>query len=157
MVITIALLIIFIVITYKKNDINRVYYIKTLLGYIVTIVALIVIGLCVLINKNSNETVYGEILNSVSSIIALFVYVPQILHTYSLKTSGSFSLLMLSIQMPGAFLVFAYQSFFTNSSVINGIPYLISGIQQLILLILCIYYDYYYYGLKREELRELIN
>jgi len=151
------LLIFFIFITYKTYDTNRIYYIKILITYIIIIVSLIIIGLCVLINKNSNEVIYGEILNSISSIIALFLFIPQILHTYSIKTSGNLSLITLSIQMPGAFLVFVYQSFFTNSSVINGIPYLISGIQQFFLLILCIYYDYFYYSIKNEELRELIN
>ena len=40
---------------------------------------------------------------------------------------------MLSIQMPGAFAIFIYQSFMSNTSVSAGLPYLISGIQQLIL------------------------
>ena len=151
------LLIMFMVITYKTYNVNRLYYIKILITYIVIIVLLIIIGLCVLINKNSNEIIYGEILNSISSVIALFLYIPQILHTYSIKTSGNLSLITLSIQMPGAFLVFVYQSFFTKSSVINGIPYLISGIQQLVLFVLCIYYDYFYYGIKYDELKDIIN
>jgi hypothetical protein len=63
---------------------------------------------------------------------------------------------MLWIQMPGAFLVFAYQSFLIKTSISAGIPYLVTGIQQLILLILCMYYDYFYYGVNIREINEML-
>ena len=93
---------------------------------------------------NCYNIVYGNILDTIAGVLTCFLYIPQIRHTYSIKTSGNFSVLMLSIQMPGAFAIFVYQSFMSNTSVTAGLPYLISGIQQLFLLILCIYYDYFY-------------
>jgi len=126
----------------SRRELSR-YYRITLMIYLLLTILFITIGIIIAKCYNKYNVAYGNVLDTISSILSCLIYIPQLIHTYRIKTSGNFSLLMLGIQMPGAFAIFIYQSFMGHTSVSTGIPYLISGIQQLVLLIMCIYYDYY--------------
>ena len=144
MIAQVSLLFMFVV--WKKKDFityqaNR-YYNNTIKGYVIISLLFTIIGL--ILSKYNKNVVYGNVLDTISSILTCFLFIPQIKHTYILKTSGNFSLIMLSLQMPGAFAIFVYQSILSKTSITTGLSYLISGIEQLILFVLCIYYDYFY-------------
>ncbi|MBW0509207.1 hypothetical protein O181_048922 [Austropuccinia psidii MF-1] len=73
-----------------------------------------------------------------SMLLAGCQYIPQIFTTYSLKRVGSLSTLMMSLQTPGSFL-FAYSlAILPGVNWTAWIVYMVSGILQGILLIMCL-------------------
>jgi uncharacterized protein with PQ loop repeat len=88
----------------------------------------------------SHATIFGNILNVLSTVVTAFVWIPQILETYRSKDVGSLSLISLGIQTPGSFTIFIYQVAITKSSWYIGIPYLVASIFQGIVLSLGIMY-----------------
>ena len=84
---------------------------------------------------------FGDILNGLSAILTIIIWVPQLLKTHRLKTIGSLSLWSLAIQAPGAFVVFIFQVIVNKSSWFIGVPYLIICIFQICLLIMGIHYE----------------
>lgn len=95
-------------------------------------------------NWKNHGLLFGKILNSLSSLITAFVWIPQIYKTVKEKTVGSLSLLSLAIQAPGTFMIFIFQVVISHSSWFIGLPYLITSIFQT-----AIFGFGYYYERKR--------
>lgn len=89
----------------------------------------------------SHAQLFGKILNILSTIVTAFVWIPQIYETYKSKQIGSLSLLSLAIRTPGSFIIFIYQVILSKSSWYIGIPYLVTSIFQLIVLIMGFVYE----------------
>jgi len=74
-----------------------------------------------------------------STVSTVVMYLPQIYKTYQLKSPGALSFFMLLLQCPGAFMTFTFQILYHASFTI-WLPYLATGIQQAILIVMIIYY-----------------
>eukprot|EP01130_Rhizamoeba_saxonica_P001140 TRINITY_DN1101_c0_g1_i1.p1 TRINITY_DN1101_c0_g1~~TRINITY_DN1101_c0_g1_i1.p1 ORF type:complete len:133 (-),score=19.57 TRINITY_DN1101_c0_g1_i1:20-418(-) len=82
---------------------------------------------------------YANILGYTSAGLTVAQWSPQIYTTYVFKGPGSLSLVTLLLQMPGAFLVVAFQ-IMSKKGISTWGPYLVGGIQQFILVLLIVYY-----------------
>ncbi|KAJ3331318.1 Eukaryotic translation initiation factor 3 subunit F [Blyttiomyces sp. JEL0837] len=83
-------------------------------------------------------TCFG-ILGALSSLVQ---FLPQILKTIEMKSSGALSVSMLAMQAPGNF-VFVYSIYLQpGTDWTSWISFFVNGILQGILLSLCIYYKY---------------
>jgi len=91
---------------------------------------------------NEHPLLFGNLLNIGSSTICFVMWMPQIWKTYQKKEIGSLSLITLAIQGPGSLLIFVYQDILNKNSWSVGVPFLFSGIQILILLVMGYYYTY---------------
>lgn len=75
-----------------------------------------------------------------SMVLALFQYLPQIYTTYSRKTVGALSIPMMCLQTPGSF-VFVYTlAIRPGVNPTTWLTFLITGLLQGTLLVLCIIY-----------------
>ena len=84
----------------------------------------------------------ATILGILAAICASLQFIPQILTTLSLKKVGSLSIPSMLIQCPGSFL-FAFSIFIqSGTNWTSYITYLIGGILQGILLVICIYFHF---------------
>ncbi|GKT15143.1 hypothetical protein ADUPG1_010633 [Aduncisulcus paluster] len=95
----------------------------------------------------------------ISTIISLGEWIPQIVKTARLRHPGSLSIIMLGIQTPGCFIIFLYMLLVTGESWSTWLGYLITVIQEIILLSILL--AYYCNGtlaedpaLKQEKLQE---
>ncbi|KAK6456136.1 mannosyltransferase [Scheffersomyces xylosifermentans] len=89
-----------------------------------------------------------------STLLTVIKYVPQIYTTYLLKHPGTLSIGMMCIQTPGGF-VFTATLFFTKGSHWSSwVSYLVAASLQGLLLILCIYYEYFHNKGMDAELSE---
>mmetsp|Transcript_19349 Transcript_19349/g.74303 ORF Transcript_19349/g.74303 Transcript_19349/m.74303 type:complete len:307 (-) Transcript_19349:44-964(-) len=86
-------------------------------------------------------TLYAEFVSFVIFFTTLLQLWPQIYRTYKQKTAGSISLLTQAIQCPGNLLVVIFQASAGNSWYV-WMPFLNAGVQQLILCLLIVWYDY---------------
>ena len=95
----------------------------------------------------------GDIYNIFSVIFCVIQWTPQIYETYYQKRLGSLSLLSLTLQTPGSFAIFFYQYVLNKTRFSVGGPFLVSGIQMLILTCMGYYYHYFNYksGLSHYE------
>lgn len=94
-----------------------------------------------------------------STLLTVIKYVPQILTTYKLKHPGTLSIGMMCIQTPGGF-IFTATLFFTKGSHWSSwVSYFVAATLQGLLLVLCIYYEYFsgYKDLERQLLERIVE
>ena len=132
---------------YYREEIHYYYeelirYFHIYLGTILIITVSGVIVLLALPSNSSDISEIGDVFNIISVVFCIIQWIPQITTTYKYKEIGSISLLALAMQVPGSFLVFGYQDAMINSRFSVGMPYLFAGIQQLILLIMGMFYEF---------------
>jgi len=92
----------------------------------------------------SGETLfmYAMIIGSISSILTIIQWAPQIYTTWKFESPGSLSVIMLLIQMPGSLLVvFFFQAILNKASITTWAPFLFAATEQLILIIMCLIYS----------------
>eukprot|EP01119_Soliformovum_irregulare_P020463 TRINITY_DN6628_c0_g1_i1.p1 TRINITY_DN6628_c0_g1~~TRINITY_DN6628_c0_g1_i1.p1 ORF type:complete len:303 (-),score=49.56 TRINITY_DN6628_c0_g1_i1:51-959(-) len=89
----------------------------------------------------------------VSSLAVVLQWTPQIVKTFRAKAVGSLSILMLILQAPGSFLVVIFQGVLEGKSVSTWLAFLLTGIQQMVLLIECLIF--YFRNKKREQARSI--
>eukprot|EP01113_Clastostelium_recurvatum_P011933 TRINITY_DN16140_c0_g1_i1.p1 TRINITY_DN16140_c0_g1~~TRINITY_DN16140_c0_g1_i1.p1 ORF type:complete len:305 (+),score=23.28 TRINITY_DN16140_c0_g1_i1:78-992(+) len=95
---------------------------------------------------------YGDCANAVmdlgfaygmlSTVITFIQWAPQIYKTFVAKSSGALSLIMLMIQCPGSFIMAYFMAIVSRESISTWLSSLASAIQQLILIIMLLYFDY---------------
>jgi uncharacterized protein with PQ loop repeat len=83
---------------------------------------------------------YAMTLGTISSILMIVQWAPQIYTTWRIKSQGSLSLLMLIMQLPGALLVIIFQGVLNNASITTWGPYIFGALEMTILIVMCIYY-----------------
>jgi len=89
-------------------------------------------------------TTYGWGVGIMATIVTFVQWSPQIWKTWKLKAVGAFSILTLSIQAPGTMVVVYFLLFVASEDVSTWLSYFTAGIQQLVLLGLLIYFEYFY-------------
>jgi len=85
--------------------------------------------------------VFGYSMGMLSTIVTFIQWSPQIYKTFVNKSVGSFSILMLLIQAPGSIIIVYFLIFISHEGVSTWLSFVSSTIQQIILLVLLIYYD----------------
>jgi len=99
---------------------------------------------------------HATILGVISGIANLLMYSPQILSTWKIRSAGSLSVTMILLQAPGSFLVVYFQAS-SGADVTTWVPYIITGIQQVILAGLCLYFQRLEGMRKKEDQKGLLS
>lgn len=87
---------------------------------------------------------FADVSGLLATLFALIQYLPQLLTTYNAKHAGSLSIPMMLIQTPGGF-VWSYSLWAQPNSVWSSwLPYFVSANLQLLLLLLCLYFQWKY-------------
>ena len=152
-----VLYIIFLI--YNTGNDYRKAFISFTLFILIWVVLIGIIGLILIIHYQSMKnhvTAFGNTLNIISTITCIFTFLPQLMETYRIKSTGSLSIISLAFQAPGSFLVFFYQNIILKTPFTIGFPYLISGILQTALVLLSYYYERINSRIKSKENTPLI-
>lgn len=107
--------------------------------------------------------IFVQLISIVGAIVSLFEWIPQIISTISLRDSGSFSLLMLSLQMPGAIIIVLYDAVLAKLDWTSWFGWVITIILEAILITCLItfrvhrkrYPDYYISHDRRKTILRL--
>ncbi|KAL0476694.1 hypothetical protein AKO1_006157 [Acrasis kona] len=91
---------------------------------------------------DSRLTLFADILGYITAFITVIQWMPQIIKTIKNKSSGSFSIVMMLVMMPGSFVILFYLAYLSGERFSTWFSYLVAGIQQIILLVCIIYFDY---------------
>lgn len=97
---------------------------------------------------------FGQVMGTMATVVNIGTYLPQIWTTYKNKSVGAYSIIMVAIQAPGAFLSCAFMIFFEHDSFFVWVSFLTAGIQQVILLTLLVRYHFREKKLRRTEQEE---
>eukprot|EP01095_Lingulamoeba_sp_RSL-Kostka_P016111 TRINITY_DN7732_c2_g1_i1.p1 TRINITY_DN7732_c2_g1~~TRINITY_DN7732_c2_g1_i1.p1 ORF type:complete len:315 (+),score=37.46 TRINITY_DN7732_c2_g1_i1:36-980(+) len=130
---------------YKVSEKNKSILI-TSVGFVIVGCISLLSGLLLLSFGYKSAIVqnFGLLCGFFVVVAAIFQYTPQIFYTFKTKKVGSLSLLMLIIQCPGNFLVVLFQVLY-SANFSTWLPFLVAGIEQIILICQIIYYDYIFY------------
>ena len=82
----------------------------------------------------------GKVLNVISTILSLIMWLPQIYTTYKLKNNHSLSLIALSIHAFGCLCTVIYQSVFLKQPLWVILCYIVGFISETSIVIMCLYY-----------------
>eukprot|EP00026_Physarum_polycephalum_P009651 Phypoly_transcript_09780.p1 GENE.Phypoly_transcript_09780~~Phypoly_transcript_09780.p1 ORF type:complete len:286 (+),score=16.56 Phypoly_transcript_09780:480-1337(+) len=83
---------------------------------------------------------YGNVLGYLSTVLTFVHWSPQLYTTWKRKSVGSFSIIMLCLQVPGAIAIVVFQIFISKEQISTWMSFLCALIQQTILLIMLLYY-----------------
>lgn len=99
--------------------------------------------LMIFLGINDNATIlYADIAGVLAVIFLMVMYIPQLYTTYKVKHTGSLSLVTLLIQAPGSMAVVYFDAVQSGLSWTTWAPYFVSGVQQFVLIGMCIYYHF---------------
>jgi uncharacterized protein with PQ loop repeat len=83
---------------------------------------------------------FGVSLGYVSTAAIIIQWTPQIIMTFRAGEVGSLSIPMLLLQAPGSFLVVIFQLMY-HEAASTWMPYFVTGIQQVVLLGICVWFE----------------
>jgi hypothetical protein len=83
----------------------------------------------------------GMFFGTFATLMCVAQYVPQIITTCKIKSSGSLSLLLFAIQSPGGFINSAFMAFGQGDNWTTWLSILAAAIQQAILLVICLVFN----------------
>ena len=87
------------------------------------------------------QKITGEVLNIISAIFSLLMWIPQIIKTKQLKTNGSLSIIALIIHGSGCGLTIIYQFIYNSQSIWVVLCYIVAFICEFSIVFMCIYYN----------------
>jgi len=87
---------------------------------------------------------YGWGVGILATAVTFIQWSPQIWKTWKLKAVGAFSILTLAIQAPGTMVVVYFLLFVASEDVSTWLSYFTAGVQQLVLLALLLYFEFWY-------------
>mmetsp|Transcript_3617 Transcript_3617/g.4003 ORF Transcript_3617/g.4003 Transcript_3617/m.4003 type:complete len:300 (-) Transcript_3617:246-1145(-) len=90
--------------------------------------------------RSDHMITYARICGIISAIAVLIMWLPQLWTTFRSREIGTLSIPMLLLQIPGAFLIVYFQAVQSKSDITTWGPYVIQGIEQSLLLAMCIVY-----------------
>lgn len=125
----------------KRRFIYGLHYLTTYIMFVIFVVTLILAERAV---KQQEEffIVLAKALGYTSAIVNSVVYLPQIAELYKQKQVGSNSFLMYILQTPGNAIIIIFQAVIYHGHISTWITYAIVFVEQLIVLLLMIYYHY---------------
>ncbi len=140
--------IIFLVFKKPKESIRSglIKFISTWFLFIIYIIfILFVVSLCIgekFLNSHSEKFFYifANVLGYSSAVCNGFVWLPQIFTLYVNKNNGKLSIIMFALQTPGNLVIIFFQSVIYLQPISTWITYVITLIEQSIILFLMIKY-----------------
>lgn len=100
---------------------------------------------------------YADALSIIVIIATCTQYIPQIIQTCKDKYPGSLSLITILIQCPGSFIIATFLALQHDADLSTWIPYAVTGLLQLILLIIgTIFYHKYKYDHEMNHYHPII-
>jgi len=91
---------------------------------------------------NDYTIIYAKVAGILAVVLLMVMYIPQLYTTYKAKHTGSLSVITLLIQAPGSIAVCYFDAILSHLSWTTWMPYLVSAIQQIVLIFMCIYYHF---------------
>jgi len=82
----------------------------------------------------------GEAAGVCTLVLTVFIWTPQLVHTYRAKTAGALSIPMLAMQAPGSAMFAYFQAVSNHTGPTTYLPACSTAAQQFLLLFLCLYY-----------------
>jgi len=144
------------------GDSSYIKYVK--LGFLFTVAATAVtvgVGFALVYTVGSQHEgfiYYAVSLGTIAAVLQIVTYAPQIWTTFHTKKSGSLSIASLAFQIPGSLLVCYFQGIVYKQSWSTWLPYLCSAFQQIILIVLCIFFHFQRVGARKSLSRsQVIN
>eukprot|EP01120_Amphizonella_sp_Union-15-10_P002721 TRINITY_DN13021_c0_g1_i1.p1 TRINITY_DN13021_c0_g1~~TRINITY_DN13021_c0_g1_i1.p1 ORF type:complete len:292 (-),score=1.63 TRINITY_DN13021_c0_g1_i1:99-974(-) len=123
---------------------GRDYLVALIVFMLLFVIFLVLVGVALLLYfiegvSSKHMALYADACGIASSIITLFIWMPQIWTTFKLKDAGSLSIPMLALQILGAGLVVYFQIGYGSGYTTWG-PYVVNAIEELVLIIMCLVY-----------------
>lgn len=100
-----------------------------------------------LLNLKKNKDVlslFADISGVISTFLAIIQYIPQLFTTYKIKHAGSLSIPMMLLQTPGGYIWSLSLFLQPNSKWSSWLPYFAAANLQLVLLLMCVYFNIHY-------------
>ena len=132
----------------NKKGIKIRCYMTVFFGQFLLIYFILINMLCTYHTINYS----GSVLNIISTVASLVMWLPQIYTTYNLKNNHSLSLVALSIHAFGCLTTVIYQWVFIKQPVWVITSYIVGFISETSIVIICLYYGYKHK--KEREIRE---
>lgn len=131
---------------YKKQPNNLVKK-RAIYSLILTICILLYFVLVNIFENYDFINLSGKVLNIISTILSIIMWLPQIYTTYKLKNNHSLSLTALSIHAVGCLTTVIYQSVFLMQPVWVILCYIVGFVSETSIVCMCVYY-------KRKRIRD---
>ena len=133
---------IFIFYRIKNRNKRIISVLNYLICYFIFTIFIIALSLGEKIAENNKFFVsFSKILGICSAVMNGLVYIPQIYILLREKESGSVSIFTYLLQTPGNLFVIIYQAVIYSVPVTTYITYVISFVEQLIILCILLYYE----------------
>lgn len=121
---------------------------RVLVWAIVYFVFFVVVSLLAIITKIIGQgvntvhffTVFADVLGYISGACSCVVWIPQIYTLIKRKEIGNISPLMFALQTPGNLIIIVFQAIIYKQAVSTWITYLITFVQQLVILSIVVVY-----------------
>ena len=120
---------------------------KKIILYLSTLISIFGITILMYYNTYINSVIHeknillGYVFNALSSSFTIIMWLPQIYIIHTKKEYKNLSLIMISIQSLGSLVFFIFQYVIFNEPLVVGLPYLISSVQQLYIILAVSYYN----------------
>jgi uncharacterized protein with PQ loop repeat len=101
---------------------------------------------------SSQVVILGKVYGAIAALLWAAQYLPQMWTTWKLRSPGNLSLLVLAIQAPGGFINSLFMAVGQKDDWTTWVSSLAAAIQQLILLIECLYFKW-----KNKPLEDMIS
>ena len=132
------------------KEVKKRYYITILFTFLTVLTSLLIIIIC---NNNVNN-IFGIILNILSALFSIFMWIPQLVKTVKLKSNYSLSILALFIHSLGCLLTVFYQTLVAHQQYYVILCYVLGFIFETSICIIVLYNRYKY---KNSDLNNILN
>jgi len=109
---------------------------------VVIVSCLIFLGMilfsCINLTPGADGRIFGMIMNIVSGLMSVGMWIPQIISSSKEKEAKSLSLWSLGIHAAGCFIVVIYQAILSPQSPWDVIPFALSGVLEIVIIVICL-------------------
>ncbi|OHT15611.1 PQ loop repeat family protein [Tritrichomonas foetus] len=128
------------------DSIRRDFFKQSMFAILLTLLFMILLVIWIVLAmqfgfQQGPSAKFGEVCGTVSTVLELLFFIPQLITTCRLRDAGSLSLLMLEIQGPSDLCNCLYMIFGTKDHWSSWLTILISSIEEFILLGTCIVFN----------------
>eukprot|EP01116_Phalansterium_solitarium_P009840 TRINITY_DN24172_c0_g1_i1.p2 TRINITY_DN24172_c0_g1~~TRINITY_DN24172_c0_g1_i1.p2 ORF type:complete len:278 (-),score=60.30 TRINITY_DN24172_c0_g1_i1:287-1120(-) len=135
---------------------------RALLGFglyaLLVLLGLNLVAALLVWQRGPHDTVtinYAFAVGILSTVAVAVQWTPQIVTTFRAKAAGSLSIAMMLLQTPGSFLVVIFQAFFHHANVSTWLPFFVQGVEQCVVLVMCIVFEIRIRAKKRKQDQEI--
>lgn len=137
---------------YQSNKTKRGVKLRAISSLCICILLLMYVIIFSLYSSYYNIDLSGKILNIISTIFSLIMWLPQIYTTYKLRQNHSLSLIALGIHALGCLITVIYQTVFIVQPIWVIMCYIVGFLSETSIILICIYFKR-----KNKKNREISN